>query len=135
MRIRSGQTILFQGDIITDADRNRWEPHNLGTGCVIMVAQRFSKEHPEVNVTFLNRGISGNRIRDLRERWQEDCLDLKPDIVSIMIGVNDTLGTFLWGEPTSIEDFGKGLRRHSGSEPEKSGCADSLDGAIHSPLV
>ena len=107
MRICSGQTILFQGDSITDANRNLWEPNDLGNGYVMMVAQKLSTEHPEVNLKFLNRGISGNRVRDLRERWQTDCLNLKPDIVSIMIGVNDTLGTFFWGEPTRIEDFEK----------------------------
>lgn len=105
MIIRSGQTILFQGDSITDANRNLWEQNDLGTGYVMMVAQKFSSEHPEINVKFLNRGISGNRIRDLKERWQTDCLNLKPDIVSIMIGVNDTLGTFFWGEPTPVENF------------------------------
>lgn len=72
-----------------------------------IVAERLSFEHPKLSVRFLNRGISGNRIRDLRERWQMDCLNLKPDTVSILIGVNDTLGTFFWGEPTSIEDFEK----------------------------
>jgi len=105
MKISSGATILFQGDSITDADRNRWETHDLGTGYVMMVAEQFSAKHPEVNVRFMNRGISGNRIRDLKERWQKDCLKLKPDIVSILIDINDTLGTFFWGEPTSIEDF------------------------------
>ena len=105
MRICSGATILFQGDSITDADRNRKRPHDLGTGYVMMVAERFFAKHPEGNVRFLNRGISGNRIRDLRKRWQKDCLNLKPDIVSIMIGVNDTMGTFFWGEPSSIESF------------------------------
>jgi acyl-CoA thioesterase-1 len=107
MRISSGATILFQGDSITDADRNRKRPLDLGTGYVMMVTERFFAKHPEVNVSFLNRGISGNRIRDLRLRWQKDCLNLRPDIVSILIGINDTLGTFFWGEPTSIEIFEK----------------------------
>lgn len=105
MRIRSGTTILFQGDSITDADRNRRKAHDLGTGYVMMVAERFLAKHPEVNVRFLNRGISGNRVRDLRKRWEKDCLSLRPDVVSILIGVNDTLGTFFWGEPTSVESF------------------------------
>ena len=105
MRISSGATILFQGNSITDADRNRKKPYDLGTGYVLMVAERFFAKYPEVNVRFLNRGISGNRLRDLRERWQKDCLNLKPGVVSILIGVNDSLGTFFWGEPTSIESF------------------------------
>lgn len=105
MRIPSGATILFQGDSITDAHRNRWRMYDLGTGYVMMVAEHILARQPDDSVKFLNRGISGNRIRDLKKRWQKDCLNLKPDIVSILIGINDTLGTFLWGEPTSIEDF------------------------------
>jgi lysophospholipase L1-like esterase len=105
MRIRSGAMILFQGDSITDADRNRWKTDDLGTGYVRMLAERFLANHPELRVRFLNRGISGTRIRDLRTRWQMDCLDLNPDVVSILIGVNDTLGPFFWGEPTSLESF------------------------------
>jgi len=105
MRIPSGATMLFQGDSITDANRSRWRRHDLGTGYVMMVAERFFAKHPEADVKFINRGISGNRVRDLRKRWLKDCLNLKPDVVSILIGINDTLGTFLWGEPTSIENF------------------------------
>ncbi len=105
MRIPSGATILFQGDSITDAHRSHWGTYDLGTGYVMMISEHILAEQPEAGVKFLNRGISGNRIRDLRKRWQKDCLNLKPDIVSILIGINDTLGTFLWGEPTSIKDF------------------------------
>ena len=105
MRIRSGTTILFQGDSITDADRNRRKAHDVGTGYVMMVAERFLAKHPEVNVRFLNRGISGDRVRDLRKRWEKDCLSLRPGVVSILIGVNDTLETFFWGEPSSVESF------------------------------
>src|SRR5512139_2291541 len=105
MRIRSGTTILFTGDSITDAGRNRSRPLDLGTGYVFMVAERFFAKHSEARVGFLNRGVSGDRIRDLRARWQKDCLSLKPDIVSILIGVNDTLGKFFWDDPTSMESF------------------------------
>lgn len=105
MRIPLDATILFQGDSITDAHRNRWRRRDLGTGYVMMVAEHVLAKQREANVKFLNRGISGNRIRDLRKRWRKDCLNLKPDIVSILIGINDILGTFFWDEPTSIEDF------------------------------
>jgi lysophospholipase L1-like esterase len=105
MEIRSSATILFQGDSITDADRNRRKTLDLGTGYVMMVAERFSAKYPERKVTFLNRGLSGNRVRDLRNRWRKDCLDLKPNVVSIMIGVNDTLGGYFWNSLTSVEEF------------------------------
>jgi len=110
MKIRSGAIVLFQGDSITDANSNLMGANDLGIGYVRIVAERFFSEHPKVNVKFLNRGVSGDRIRDLRERWQRDCLDLRPDIVSILIGVNDTLGTFFWGEPRSIESFEEDFR-------------------------
>ena len=91
MRIDSGSTVLFQGDSITGAGRNRSKPLDLGTGYAMMVAGRFLAKHPEANVRFLNRGISGDRIGDLKERWQKDCLNLKPNVVSILIGVNNAL--------------------------------------------
>jgi len=104
MKIRSGMKILFQGDSITDAGR-AYDLGDLGDGYVRMVTEQFSAWHPEVKATFLNRGVSGDRIRDLRDRWQVDCLDLKPDVVSILVGVNDVLGTFFWGDFTSLESF------------------------------
>jgi lysophospholipase L1-like esterase len=70
-----------------------------------MVAEQFSARHPELQVTFLNRGVSADRVRDLRDRWQVDCLSLEPDVVSILVGVNDALGTLFWGEFTSLESF------------------------------
>jgi acyl-CoA thioesterase-1 len=105
MEILPNSKILFQGDSITEAERTRWKKQGLGNGYVNLVAERFFANHPKAKVRFLNRGISGNRIRDLRERWKKDCLNLKPDVVSILIGVNDTQGTIFWGEPTSIESF------------------------------
>ena len=72
---------------------------------MMMVAERFSKKYPQVDVRFLNRGKSGNRIKDLRRRWKKDCLNLKPEIVSILIGINDTLGAFFWRKSTSLESF------------------------------
>jgi len=104
MKIRSGSIVLFQGDSITDADRNPFDLGDLGSGYVAMVAERFSAWHPEVGAVFLNRGVSGDRIRDLRSRWLEDCLRLKPDVVSILVGINDVFGAF-WDESTSLESF------------------------------
>ena len=59
----------------------------------------------------MNRGISGNRVVDLNARWQEDCLDLKPDWVSIYIGINDTWRRYDSGDPTSTEDYKAGYRK------------------------
>ena len=61
----------------------------MGGGYVAMIAARFSALYPEMNVQFINRGINGHRTTDLLERWDKDCIDIKPDIVSILIGIND----------------------------------------------
>ena len=103
--MQSKVTILFQGDSITDSGRNYKKDENLGTGYVMMAALWFSAMYPEMEVKVLNRGINGNRIRDLRNRWQKDTLNLRPDIVSILVGINDTLGKYFWGSPTSAADF------------------------------
>ena len=79
--------ILFQGDSITDAARHR-EYNDLGTGYPVLVGSRLGYEKPGA-YEFINRGVSGNRVVDLLARWKEDCLNLKPDILSILIGVND----------------------------------------------
>lgn len=86
-----GARILFQGDSITDGNRGRnTDPnHILGHGYQFIIASRYGAELAERHLTFLNRGISGNRVTDLQRRWQKDTLDLKPDLLSILIGVND----------------------------------------------
>ncbi len=102
--IENDSLVLFQGDSITDAGRCLGDGE-LGHGYVMMAAALFSALCPAMRVRFVNRGISGNRVRDLKGRWQEDCLDLRPDLVSIMIGVNDTWRRFDSDDPTSVEDF------------------------------
>ena len=91
----SSYTILFQGDSITDCGREKcggagFDCHGLGPGYPGMIAARLQCDRPEVDWTFINLGISGNRIVDLYARWKKDCLNLRPDAVSILIGVNDT---------------------------------------------
>lgn len=82
--------ILFQGDSITDAGRNRENPGDIGPGYPKFVVELLKKKYPDVEFEFVNRGISGDRTEDLVRRWQQDCIAIAPDIVSIMIGVNDT---------------------------------------------
>ena len=101
---------LFQGDSITDGNRGRnADPnHIMGHGYAFAVASRVGADFSESGFTFYNRGISGNKIADLQKRWQTDTLDLKPDVLSILIGINDTHA--LVNEPdkaTSIESFEK----------------------------
>ena len=103
--IENDTILLFQGDSITDAGRSRLNDSDPGRGYAAMAAAWFSAQYPEKNVRFLNRGISGNRVIDLRQRWQRDCLDLHPTWVSIMIGINDTWRRFDSNDPTSTEDY------------------------------
>ncbi|MCG3197694.1 MAG: SGNH/GDSL hydrolase family protein [Candidatus Omnitrophica bacterium] len=110
LNIQDGETVLFQGDSITDAGRDRENGDSLGGGYAMMIASWLSAAHPERKTTFLNRGISGNRVVDLKGRWRSDCLDLKPDWVSILIGVNDTWRRYDSNDPTSTEDYERGYR-------------------------
>lgn len=82
--------LLFQGDSITDMGRDREDIHNLGFGYPKFTAERLVNLHPEIDFEFLNQGISGDRAESLKARWQTDCIDLQPDVVSILIGINDT---------------------------------------------
>jgi len=107
---QQGQKILFQGDSITDAGRNREDAHSLGGGYAMMAASFMQARYPGLGLQFLNRGISGNRAVDLAGRWQADCLDLRPDWVSILIGVNDCWRRFDSNDPTRTEVFFKHCR-------------------------
>ncbi|MGM1049569.1 MAG: SGNH/GDSL hydrolase family protein [Bacillota bacterium] len=109
-RLQKDDIILFQGDSITDAGRDRNNPADLGKGYPLMTAGLVGMSHPELNITFLNRGISGNRVKDLQARWQEDCLDLKPTWVSVYIGINDCWRRYDSQDPTSLGDFQQGYR-------------------------
>ncbi|MBQ7906624.1 MAG: SGNH/GDSL hydrolase family protein [Clostridia bacterium] len=80
--------ILFQGDSITDADRGRGEDTRLGRGYPLLVEAALGLEEPGAH-EFINRGISGNRVVDLYARIKCDIINLKPDVMSILIGVND----------------------------------------------
>lgn len=82
--------ILFQGDSITDAGRNYDDYHDLGGGYPKYTAAMIQARHPDTEFEFIDLGISGHKVADLRNRWQKDCIDLQPDVVSILIGVNDT---------------------------------------------
>ncbi len=82
--------ILFQGDSITDAGRNREDIHDLGHGYPLYSAKAIREAFPEREFEFIDLGISGNRAENLRDRWTEDAIAHQPDVISILIGVNDT---------------------------------------------
>lgn len=100
------QRILFIGDSITDCRRDL-DRRGLGDGYVDIVADELAARGEDVVV--LNRGVSGDRVAHLRERWQRDVLDEHPDVLTVFVGVNDTLVTFYEGRPTRREDFERDL--------------------------
>ena len=81
--------ILFQGDSITDAGRDRSDYHELGKGYPFYAAKYIREDNPDADFEFINLGISGNQTIDLVNRVQSDFVDIKPDVVSILIGIND----------------------------------------------
>lgn len=107
---RKEKIILFQGDSITDGNRiktNEWDlNHQMGHSYAYIINAKLALQYPMKHLHFVNRGISGNRIADLYGRWKEDTLNLKPDVLSILIGTNDSGAT---------------VRDNSGSEPERFG--------------
>lgn len=108
MKLTKEATILFIGDSITDASRNHEEPTDLGCGYPLLVAAALLERYPELDLSLVNRGIGGDKITDLANRWEEDCLALNPDIVSILIGINDTwhsVGTETFGTEKAIDKF------------------------------
>ena len=89
-----GDVLLFQGDSITDAGRDTRvelpnQARSFGNGYALMAAAWLLEQMAEMDLVIYNRGISGNKVYQLDERWDKDCLDLKPKALSILIGVND----------------------------------------------
>lgn len=105
-------TILFQGDSITDGNRGRSNDpnHILGHGYAFAIASRLGAEYPQRQLTFINKGNSGDTVVNLHDRWKTDALDLKPDIISILIGVNDVLHRIRSGTFTKLSRFEDKLR-------------------------
>jgi lysophospholipase L1-like esterase len=108
--IKPGETILFQGDSITDAGRKRniVKPNSdaaLGRGYAWLAAAELLIGMPDAKLKIFNRGNSGNKVYQLAERWQADCLDLKPDVLSILIGVNDFWHTLDGSYKATVEKY------------------------------
>jgi lysophospholipase L1-like esterase len=109
-----GGVLLFQGDSITDVgrDRERLEPNDaraFGRGYPLLIGSRLLDERAGDDLKIYNRGISGNKVPDLDARWQKDCLDLKPDVLSILIGVNDIWHKLNGRYDGTVETYEKGF--------------------------
>src|SRR3989454_8240484 len=108
--LTDGTVVLFQGDSITDAGRDRAaaDPNvarGLGSGYPLLVASAALAAHPDRGLRFYNRGISGNKVPDLAARWAADTVALAPDVLSILIGVNDFWHKLSGGYTGTVEDY------------------------------
>jgi lysophospholipase L1-like esterase len=121
--IARDNVILFQGDSITDWGRSRERagvPNDpaalgsgqgdLGPGYAWLAAVELLTDRPQDGLKIFNRGISGNKVFQLADRWQADCLDLKPDVLSVLIGVNDYWHTLTSGYHGTVEIYEKDYR-------------------------
>jgi len=107
---QAGNRILFQGDSITDGGRgrNNDQNHVLGHSYAFLVAAKYGAAYPERKLEFFNRGISGNKVPDLINRWQTNTIELKPTVVSILIGVNDIWHPLNDGKEVSVAKYEEG---------------------------
>lgn len=103
------QRLVFVGDSLTDAGRDRDDDASLGDGHVRRIADALAVRGEDVSV--LNRGIAGNRAVDLEARWGADVEALRPDVLTIHVGVNDMWRRFDSGDPTSARQFEDTYRR------------------------
>jgi len=109
-------TILLQGDSITDAGRDRGAYYanngrGMGGGYVYQIVAEMLGSQPEQKYRFYNRGISGNKVYQLAERWEDDCLQLSPDVLSVLIGVNDFWHTLSSGYSGTVETYDSDFRQ------------------------
>lgn len=112
IRLSKNDVILFQGDSITDMGRNRSatgpnDNGGLGASYPFIAAAELLLHHPDKSLKIYNRGISGNVVPQLQARWDEDCIALKPNILSILIGVNDYWHTLGGGYTGTLESYHK----------------------------
>lgn len=101
--------IVFFGDSITDCERDRNDETSLGNGYVKVLADKLRPIYPETDIDLINKGISGNEVCDLLARVQTDVIDLKPDAVVIMIGINNTIHKFKYGKELNLAQFERDL--------------------------
>jgi acyl-CoA thioesterase I len=97
--------VIFIGDSVTDCGRRDDEPDFLGDGYVRMIAERL----PDRRV--INVGINGNRVVDLRDRWHIDVTEQNPDVLSVLVGINDTWRRYDENDPTSAASFEADYRK------------------------
>ncbi len=114
--LADGGVLLFQGDSITDAGRSREkegaanDQSGLGVGYAWLAAAELLVDRPKAGLQIYNRGISGNKVFQLAERWDKDCLAIKPNLLSILIGVNDIWHTLGGNYQGTVEIYERDYR-------------------------
>ena len=126
--------LLFQGDSITDAGRNREDLHDLGHGYPLYAAKFIKEAFPEADIEFIDKGISGDQTKDLVARLEEDFISLQPDMVSIMIGVNDTWHEIARENGVDTEKFERARFSVLGNEDLRGGIGTLGERALHKIL-
>jgi len=112
IHLEPGSTVMFTGDSITDCQHLEIE-QPLGWGYPLRVAGEWGFRHPDRPVSWLNTGIAGNKVMDLETRWQRDVLDARPDVVSVLVGIND-VGWHTYAEDgyvIPVDDYTAGYDR------------------------
>src|SRR5579884_4100370 len=97
MLLEKNDKLVLIGDSITDCGRSpagEGANEGIGRGYVAQIEALLHSVYPELSIRVINKGTSGNTVRDLKARWETDVLDLKPDWLSIMIGINDVWRQF-----------------------------------------
>jgi lysophospholipase L1-like esterase len=110
LKFNTGDVVLFQGDSITDWGRDhKKDEYNttsaLGSGYALVTASKLLLDHADKGLKIYNKGVSGNKVYQLAERWDTDCLAIKPNVLSIHIGVNDFWHTLTGGYAGTIENY------------------------------
>jgi lysophospholipase L1-like esterase len=108
--LQENDIVLFQGDSITDwgRDKNKSMPNDfgaLGSGYVLLTASGLLRKYADKKLLIYNKGISGNKVFQLADRWDNDTLAIKPNVLSIMIGVNDYWHTITSGYKGTIDTY------------------------------
>ena len=102
--------IIFFGDSITDCDRDRDDINSLGKGYVKILSDKLRPIYPDMDIELINKGVTGNEVCDLLARVQSDVIDLNPDAVVIMIGINNVIHKFKYGKELNFKQFEHDLK-------------------------
>jgi acyl-CoA thioesterase I len=109
IQLEAGNRIVFIGDSITDADRDECTYGPLGRGYVHFVGNALLAKYPDLNLDIVNTGVGGDTVSDMQRRWETDCLSRQPNVLSVMIGVNDAwyraIGSDIEGRVASPEQY------------------------------